>query len=734
VYLALAVVWHAPSSLSPSDTLPDLGDPLHLAYVMAWDARQLVRDPLALYESNSFYPYRGSLLFGDHLLPEAVLVAPVNWWTGNAVLASNVGVLLALWLSGLTMFVLVRWATGSWGGGLVAGAVYGFNSFTRHELLRVHVLNVEWWPLGLLFLLRWVGTRRLRDALGLSGALALQGLSGAYYLVCTALLTPPWIALAYVLARRRPAAAELARLGLALAACALPAAAVLWPYLLHMHSMGFEKALADGADLVCYAQPPRGSLIWGGLKLSSSCFGLPHFLGFAALALMACGSWQVVRRRLVGPPRALGWLAIATAGAGLVLSMGPLLQVAGVRVAPGPFAALHAWVPLVRGMDGSKRMGVLVVLGGAILAGLGSARLLERRFPRRRAAAALAAALALPLEHWTPPSGDAVPAGPAVPEAYRVLAAGRSPLVELPLLPELSKRLWSSYLHFSTAHWRPVPIGRTSFYPPAHDFLAAGLAGFPDPASLTLLARLRIDTLLVHPRVWSDGERGARLAALDAEPRLRLLRSFGGEDTRGGAALGLGQERLYVLAGGPPAVEPLCAPRDEVPREAWSLRSLATGRPASRATGRFEDWVRQREWRVPWRADWAHDGDRRTAWTTAGGQRPGDGLELRFARRQAVAAIELALGYPFDEFPRELIVVADRHGAARERLRWEDGPEWRWETLRSLLDEPRRARSIVRFPVRELESLTLRIGGREAEDEVPPRWSVPELRVFAACR
>jgi hypothetical protein len=505
-----------------------------------------------------------------------------------------------------------------------------------------------------------------------------------------------------------------------------------------MGAMGFEKALATGADLVCYVQPPKGSAIWGGLRLFGGCFGLPHFLGFAGLGLMGVGLWLVIGGRLSGTERGLGRLALLTAVAGLLLSMGPLLQVAGARTLPGPFAALHAWVPLVRGMDGSKRMGVLVVLGGAILAGQAAARGLARVPSRRRAALALAAALVLPLEHWTAPSGHAEPAGRELPAVYRALAGGSGPLIELPLLPEVSKRLWSSYLYFSTYHWRPVPIGRTSFYPPAHDFLAASLGGFPDETSLTLLARLGIRTLVVHPLAWEAGQRAERLAALEAEPRLRLAAAFGPLATRRYEELGLGEERIYRLEGGAAPGPPLCAPDAEIPRHAWELRSLAAGRPAPgdrepRGPERYAEWVARREWRTPWRADWARDGERGTAWTTAGGQRAGDGLEVRLARPQPVAALELALGYPFDEFAREPVVIADRHGEEQGRLRWDAGPEWRWETLRSLLETPRAARMLLRFPARELASLTVRVGGRD-QDAVRPRWSVAELRLFAECR
>jgi len=65
-------------------------------------------------------------------------------------------VVLGLTLSALAMFTLVAGVSGSWGAGLAAGLMYAFNSFTRHELLRVHVLHVEWWPVALLALDRFV--------------------------------------------------------------------------------------------------------------------------------------------------------------------------------------------------------------------------------------------------------------------------------------------------------------------------------------------------------------------------------------------------------------------------------------------------------------------------------------------------------------------------------------------------------------------------------------------------
>jgi uncharacterized membrane protein YwzB len=709
-YLLMALLWAAPSSLSPTDTLPDLGDPLHLSYVMAWDAHQLVHRPWALYDSNSFYPYARSLAFGDHLLPEALMVAPVNWLTGNAVLASNVGVVLALWLSALAMFVLVRGVTGSAGAAFLSGLMYAFNSFTRHELLRVHVLNLEWWPLALFFLDRFVRQGRGRDARLFALMLTLQGLSGTYYLVYSFLLGPLWLAGAYLLVRRLPSRDELRTLAGALLLSGVPAIVVLSPYLVHFRSMGFEKSWAAGADVLSYFDPSPGSWLWGGIELLARHPEVPHFMGFVGFVLIVAGAVHVLARRSTG--RAVGLLALATAVIGFVLSLGPALIVGGRNLGAAPYAFLYAHVRLLRGMASPERIGVLVVLGGAILAGVAIAAVLDRMAGGMRAGAVALLAVLLPFEHWTTPAaGVAVPTGQRVPSVYRWLAEGPAePIVELPLYPERAKRLRSAYLYFSTYHWRPIPIGRTSFYPPAHDFLAWELRGFPDDTSVILLDRLGIRTIVVHPLSWDPAQREARLVALDAQPRLALVRSF--DDVPQGAyePLGLGAERVYRIVGQSRPVARLCEPEDELPREGWAFRHSGRKKP-----------------------DLVRDGDRRTAWFTHIPQRPDDFLDVILPRRDTVAAAVLELYYPHEEFPRNLAVFASDDAESWRRVPWSRGPEESWAVLDELLRRPREARLVVRFDPQELSALSLRIGSREQEDAWP-QWSIPELRLYRACR
>lgn len=711
-FLAMAVLWAAPSSLHPFRAVPDLGDPVHLGWVLSWNDHQVVRAPWALFESNGFHPYRHSLAFTDHLLPEALLVAPVAWTTGNPVLVFNAAVLAALTLSALAMFLLVRHLTGSTAAALLAGLAYAFNSFTRHELARVHVLSVQWWPLGWLFLDRFAreNPRRVRDAALAAAALALQGLSGTYYLAYTLMLLPLWLPLLFLAHGARPSARDLRVLALALVAAAVPVALMLVPYLIQFRGLGIEKGWPAGADLLAYVDPGARNSVWGFLHRAAIEPELPHFVGFVALALVAAGLARALTGRLPRPQRALAWTAAVTALFGLALSLGPLVHVGGRRLLTGPYELLYRLVPPARAMAGPERSGALVLLGSAVLLGLGAAWLFERVPARAAVPVAAALAVLLPLEHWSAPAAaTVVPTAGDMPPVYRWLAQGpREPVADLPLYPERQKKLWALYLHFSTAHWRPIPIGRASFYPPDHDLLAYGLRGFPDDTALTLLDRLGVHIIVVHPRLWPEGDRGARVAALDAHPRLSLLRAFDEAPPPGGEALGLGGERVYRLGAGPPAAPP-CAPVDEVPRGGWSLASTGVNKE-----------------------DRAVDGDPRRAWFTALPQRPGDRLDVILPAPDTVSAIAIDLHYPFDEFGRNLVVLLRDEAGAWRRAAWADGPEERWETVRDLVQHPQAARTVLRIAPQRASGVRLMVGYRE-EDPAWPRWSVPELHLFRRC-
>jgi hypothetical protein len=701
-YAALALVWMRPMSLAPATVLPDPGDPVHLAYVMAWDAHQLVRRPWALFESNSFFPWRHSLAFGDHLLPEAIAVAPVSWATGNPVLAYNASVFLALTLSGLAIFLLVRELTGSAWGGFAAGLAYAFNGFTFIEIARVQVVHLEWWPLSLLFLARFLRHRRRRDATLFALLLAAQGLSCTYYLVYSALLLPVWLLLAYAILRRRPDGHEWRSLAFAFVLAGLAAAPILWPYVGRLGEA--EGTVSNGADLLAFVTPGVANPIYGAGAAEASY--AREFIGHVALVLVLAGLWGGLRRgdgeeRAV--LRALTVIAAATFLMGLLLALGPVIRIRGVERMPGPLAFVLDVLP-VSSLRQTPRFAALTKLGGALLIGIAIGTFVPR-LPRLAQLAAIALlGLLLPLEHWQPPLyGSRLPVGDEIPAVHRWLATeGTGALVELPLFAK--KRFWALYLYFSTYHWRPVPIGRTSFYPPSHELLATTLARFPDETSIEVLDRLDVRTVVVHPALWDADERPHWIAQVESAPRLEEIRRF----TDGAVLPWLAESRVYRIR---PADHPPprpCRLEGELSRSGWRAASMTAS-----GLGRLLDD----------RLD--------TAWTTRRPQAAGDRLRVSFPAATDVTAVALQSGAAFGEFPRNPVLELQDEGGGWSAPPPLDRPLERWRTLEALMSRPFEAPYVMRFAPRRAVGFRVTLA---SEGMFTAPWTVAELRAYGDCR
>src|SRR6516165_391076 len=62
-----------------------VGDPLLNAWILAWDADRLRHGLVGIWDAPSFFPYRHTLLYSEHLLGLALFTAPVQWATGNPI-------------------------------------------------------------------------------------------------------------------------------------------------------------------------------------------------------------------------------------------------------------------------------------------------------------------------------------------------------------------------------------------------------------------------------------------------------------------------------------------------------------------------------------------------------------------------------------------------------------------------------------------------------------------------
>jgi hypothetical protein len=504
LYVVLALASFYPQSTRPWDTIAYVGDSLESVYIVAWNVHQLFRDPAHLFDANILHPAPRALTFTDHRLLPSVLVAPVLAISGNPVLACNVGIAVACVLAGMAGRRVARLLgldpVSAW----AAGALYGFHTYQVNEAPRLNIVFHAFVALAVGELIQYLTTGDRRRAWTTAGFLLLQGLSSNYHLLYGVLLIALVTAGALVLqprvvARRLP---MLMAAGLVAGAAFLPIAI---PYLRTARAHALTRELPEGMGLEHYVSTLPTNLVYGAIgaevRLQQRA---AHFIGFVpmALALLALIAWARTRTGGDAPENAVVspriWVPAAAALALLLiaLSLGRDMDVAGHRLAPGPYRWLYQYVPGFQLVRIPERLGLLAMLFVALLAGRGLT-LLRRRGWRTTS---LLLAAAIPIEHLSPlPRTERVPVGREIPGVYAFLA--RYPaqaVVEVPTRGEGLVRRETIEAYFSTRHWKPIVHGYTAYPPLLSRLLRRAADDFPAEWSRQALQRVGVDTVVVH--------------------------------------------------------------------------------------------------------------------------------------------------------------------------------------------------------------------------------------------
>ena len=98
--------WPLPQRLNTH--LVELGDSRLNAYIQAWGTHALTTAPWKLFDANMYYPTKNALAGSENMLGNQWLFAPVYWFSGNPILATNIVILASFFLSALTMYLKVR--------------------------------------------------------------------------------------------------------------------------------------------------------------------------------------------------------------------------------------------------------------------------------------------------------------------------------------------------------------------------------------------------------------------------------------------------------------------------------------------------------------------------------------------------------------------------------------------------------------------------------------------------
>jgi hypothetical protein len=499
--LALATTW--PLARDPSRATVVHPDVYGSTWLFAWAVHQAIADPTRLLDPNVFHPAPQPLGLTETFVPQALQAAPVLLAGGAPLLAFNVVFLLTFVLSGLGAYLLARDVGCGRAAAGVAGLVYGFSPLRLSEIFHVQALSAQWLPFVALFLRRALRGEGGRGALvGLFAFSVLQGLSSGYHAVSLAVTV---LAVGGWELRSATPQARWRTLG-ALAAAAVVVGAGLLPYPLARRAEERARGitLARPPEELDYGSARVESLIapgpfpvWPHQRALARRFEttplfpsiVPLFPGVAVFVLAVIGAWR-------SPPReAMAFVILAAAG--FLLALGPWIRLGSVSI-PGPFWLFH-WTGMLRF---PSRIGMVFVLGMAVLAALGLAHVARSR-PRWGIAAALVAALeGVPgnIGYWV--RGVEMP--PPTVRWLREAPAGV--VLELPWDHETEAR-GCVYTYWSTGHWRKMVNGWGGYRCERSFALGHIARHFPEGWPSRELRRAGVRYVVVHMKDVTERQR-----------------------------------------------------------------------------------------------------------------------------------------------------------------------------------------------------------------------------------
>jgi hypothetical protein len=511
--LTVAFTWPFAANLR----VMDAGDSAFFAWEVGWTVHALKTDPSQLPHANIFHPLRYTLGMDEPVLGTTVLVLPLALFTDDAVLLHNVVRLLTFVFSALTACWLATELGAGEGIALLAGALFAFSPIRTDQVGHLSTLGTQWWPLVLLFTVRFARAGRTKDALLAGGSFVLAFLACGYHGVIAAAVLPPFLLVLFWGRWSRLKAGALAALlsGLALVPVYRMHQKALAP---ERYARGTEETILYSASVESFLSTSAWNRVYGEATDVFRTVGPNNlFPGLVVPGLVVAGV-IAVRRTRERPSReavALGVLLVA----GALVALGPRLRAFGHDLGPGPWALLRDAIPVFRMIRVTSRAGAFLALPLTMLAAMALGRLK----PKPAALAALGAiALGetliapMPIPQWS----LLVDTRREPPPVYRWLAGqpGRDPVVHLPMLGAygLERRPAfheSVYMVYSTLHWKPLVNGYAGLEPKAHVRLRSMAGEFPSETFLGALRAIGTRYVVLHrkgygPFQWERLQKG----------------------------------------------------------------------------------------------------------------------------------------------------------------------------------------------------------------------------------
>lgn len=515
--IALAMRWPLPLHLG-SEVPKDLGDPMGQAWQLAWIGHALIHQPDAIFQANIWWPLHNSLATTDILFGYAPATL-IGSGPDAAVVRYDLLFLFAYALAFVGAYLLARELGVGPAGAAVAGAAFAYAPWRLGHDPHLNLLSSGGIPLSLFLLLR--GYRRNSAGMVLAGWLLATwqlllgiglGIQLAYLLVLLGVIA------AIYWYRRRPPLRRGVVLATALGTAAL-LLTTIWlsrPYLevredYPLSGRTLETVAAFSPGPRAFLRAPPGNLVWGAPpRGGDETVGDHEFTLFPGAVIMLLAFVGLLSP--VYPKRLRLALAVAILGLA-VLSLGYNAD-RGVPIQP--YKLVFEYLPGWDSIRVPTRLNTLTSLALALLAAAGATYLVGRSrdwagAARRKhgrivpSAVGTVLVVAVLLEgsgfHFRD-GGLRAPELATVPSLPTGQLGAPEPQFHLPSSPNTIYPFWS------TEGFPRIVNGWGGIINPIDLVLYATTTRFPDSASVAILRRQGVRTVVLHRDLLAGTELG----------------------------------------------------------------------------------------------------------------------------------------------------------------------------------------------------------------------------------
>jgi hypothetical protein len=448
-----------------------------------------------------FHPTGAKLIFHTHSPFNMLVALPLTATLGPAA-AYNFCILLALWVSGLGMYLLVRELSSEARGAFLAGIVFAFFPQTIEQILEhLNLAAVQFMPLTLFFFVRLNRVGGVGNV-GRTGLFFALNALCSWHLGLTLILALAPMALLDFVRRSRPRHLLLRDWTLAGLFSLLLVLPLLAPMVAEMATIEDDyyrkPAEAKGIEAPFLFIPHYGHSLWGDTASTAyidQAYRSPGYVAYLGFVPLGLALFALLRRR----PGAIYWAAFALGATVLALGRHPFWDHKVLENITLPFYLLEQ-LPVFDLLRLANRFLILAGIGLAVLAGLGWAG-----FRNKADWKVCLLSLAILVEYaWLP-----FPTRPVETSPLHAQLAGTAEDGAIFNIPSNQRsRSWQN-LVAQTVHGRTINDGYVSTIAPrAQSFIdgdpaLSDLTGIPkleNPVDAARLKSLGFEFVVIHKR------------------------------------------------------------------------------------------------------------------------------------------------------------------------------------------------------------------------------------------